>query len=55
MKQFLLGVGSALALLGLASVVLVLSLGSGVDPAAPPPSPAPSGVRLTPPSDLRRR
>ncbi len=53
MKQFLLGVGTAVALIGLGLVVLVLSLGSGVDPARVPPSPAPSGVRLQPPSDLR--
>ncbi len=52
MKHFLLGVGSTLAVLALASVALVLTLGSGVDPAAPPPSPAPSGGRLDPPPDL---
>lgn len=52
MKQFLLGVGSTLAVLVVAVVVLGLTLGSGVAPAAAPPAPAPTGVRVEAPDDL---
>jgi DUF2993 family protein len=52
MKRFLLGVVTTLVVLALGVVVLLLSVGSGVEPAATPsPSPTPSAAP-SPPADL---
>ncbi len=52
MKQFLLGAVTTVLVVAIGAALLVASVGSGVDPAGTPPSPAPSGVRVEAPDDL---
>ncbi|MBM6405696.1 LmeA family phospholipid-binding protein [Phycicoccus sp. CSK15P-2] len=52
MRQFLAGVVATLVVLALGAGALVLAVGDGAEPGEPPPSPAPSGVRVPPPDDL---